>query len=81
MKKFLPSLAFLIPLLVFPPSVQAHFGMIIPSLPTVTTTKEADISLTLRFWHPFANQGMNLDKPAVFTVSANGAVTDLLPAL
>jgi cobalt/nickel transport protein len=76
-RAFLPLLL----LLVFPLPADAHFGMVIPSLPTVTTTQDADITLTLKFWHPFTNQGMNLDRPAVFTVTADGATTDLLPSL
>jgi cobalt/nickel transport protein len=67
--------------LIFPLPGQAHFGMIIPSLPTVTATKDAKITLTLKFWHPFANQGMNLDKPAAFAVTADGSSTNLLPSL
>jgi cobalt/nickel transport protein len=72
------SLALLI-LPVFPAG--AHFGMIIPSAPTVMTAADSSLTLDLKFWHPFANQGMNLEKPAAFTVFHDGAASDLLPSL
>jgi cobalt/nickel transport protein len=81
MKKFLLVPVPLLLLLIFPLPGQAHFGMVIPSLPTVTAAKDATITLTLKFWHPFANQGMDLDRPALFTVTADGSTTDLLPSL
>ncbi|MDR1359637.1 MAG: DUF4198 domain-containing protein, partial [Deltaproteobacteria bacterium] len=81
MKKFPLFFASCLLLLAFPLAARAHFGMIIPSLPTVTANKDAAITLTLKFWHPFANQGMNLDKPEAFQVTANGSSTDLLPSL
>ncbi|MDL2207211.1 DUF4198 domain-containing protein [Desulfovibrio sp. OttesenSCG-928-M16] len=60
---------------------QAHFGMVIPSAPTVMEAKDATINLDLKFWHPFENVGMHLEKPAAFQVWYDGAATDLLPAL
>lgn len=60
---------------------QAHFGMVIPSTPTVMEAKDAAVKLALKFWHPFENAGMNLEKPVAFTVYADGKATDLLPAL
>ena len=59
----------------------AHFGMIIPSQSTVSTAKESDILLSLKFWHPFANSGMNMEKPLSFRVVHDGASFDLLPSL
>jgi cobalt/nickel transport protein len=55
--------------------------MVIPSTPTVMTTQDADITLTLKFWHPFENQGMNLNKPVSFKVYHESKSSDLLPAL
>ncbi|MDR1870396.1 MAG: DUF4198 domain-containing protein [Deltaproteobacteria bacterium] len=68
-------------LLLVPALAKAHFGMLIPSTPTVMDTKDANISLDAKFWHPFANSGMNLVKPKTFQVFINGAPTDLLPNL
>ena len=62
-------------------AAQAHFGMVIPSAPTVMEAKEAAISLGLKFWHPFGNVGMDLEKPASFQVYHGGKAVDLLGAL
>jgi cobalt/nickel transport protein len=62
-------------------AAQAHFGMVIPSASTVMEAKQAAITLSLKFWHPFENEGMNLEKPLSFRVFTNGAATDLLPSL
>lgn len=59
----------------------AHFGMVIPSQPTVMKSKESALSLSLKFWHPFENKGMNLEKPASFQVFNNGKTEDLLAGL
>lgn len=60
---------------------KAHFGMVIPSESTVMEADKAALQLGLKFWHPFENIGMHLDKPAAFTVYHDGKATDLLPAL
>ena len=65
----------------FAGAAQAHFGMIIPSKSTVMTAKDADLQLSLKFWHPFENVGMNLEKPASFQVFHDGKAEDLLPSL
>jgi len=59
----------------------AHFGMVIPSSSNVMSNDEAEVGLTLKFWHPFENQGMNLVKPKVFNVYFDGEAQDLLPVL
>ena len=56
----------------------AHFGMVIPSETTVMDNERANISLDLKFWHPFENRGMNLVKPAAFDAYFNGDRQDLL---
>jgi cobalt/nickel transport protein len=71
----------LLPLFVFAGMAQAHFGMIIPSKSRVTSAKDAEIQLSLKFWHPFENVGMNLDKPMSFQVFHDGKREDLLPSL
>lgn len=58
----------------------AHFGMVIPDSPVITQdTRSAE--LTLSFSHPFELVGMDLEKPAKFSVTAGDATTDLLPTL
>jgi cobalt/nickel transport protein len=59
----------------------AHFGMIIPSEPTVMETADSDITLEVKFWHPFENQGLNLVTPKSFKVAFEGKDTDLLSSL
>lgn len=66
----------------FAPAIaQAHFGMVIPSRPTVMEAGDAAISLRLQFWHPFENVGMHLEKPVSFSVYQGGKATDLLGSL
>lgn len=64
-----------------PLTAKAHFGMVIPSSPTVMEAGDAVLSLNLKFWHPFENVGMNLEKPASFTLYQGGTATDLLDSL
>ncbi|MDL2316201.1 DUF4198 domain-containing protein [Desulfovibrio sp. OttesenSCG-928-A18] len=59
----------------------AHFGMVIPSAPTVMEARGANISVALKFWHPFENVGMNLETPRAFQVFHGGKAQDLLGAL
>lgn len=59
----------------------AHFGLLIPSAPTVMETKDATITLDAKFWHPFEGQGMNLEKPKSLSVYVDGKPSDLLPTL
>jgi cobalt/nickel transport protein len=59
----------------------AHFGMVIPSAPTVMESSASDISLEIKFWHPFENKGMDLAKPKALTVFFGGASQDALPSL
>jgi cobalt/nickel transport protein len=59
----------------------AHFGMVIPSAPTVMTTADADITVEVKFWHPFENQGMNLAVPKSFQIFSGGQAQDVLAQL
>ena len=59
----------------------AHFGMLIPSRSMISTDAEKEISLDLRFWHPFEGQGMHLAKPHSFFLVSDGAKRDLLASL
>jgi cobalt/nickel transport protein len=62
-------------------TAMAHFGMVIPSAPTVMEMADSDINLEIKFWHPFENQGMSLAKPKAFTVFSGGQAQDALGAL
>jgi cobalt/nickel transport protein len=72
----LAAAAILVPIKAF-----AHFGMIIPSSPTVAETANSKIDLEIKFWHPFENSGLNLAKPKSFQVIAEGKATDALAQL
>ena len=62
-------------------SVGAHFGMVIPSDNMVMQKDSRRVELTLSFSHPMEMVGMELVKPKVFSVRANGIMQDLLPHL
>lgn len=59
----------------------AHYGMIIPSDSMVMQSDSRTINLKLSFSHPFERIGMELAKPKVFGVVANGYKQDLLEKL
>ena len=59
----------------------AHFGMLIPSDNMVMQDDNKNIDLNLSFSHPFAMQGMTLEKPKQFLVVKNNKKTDLTNAL
>lgn len=58
----------------------AHFGMVIPDSPVITQNKRSG-ELFLSFSHPFELIGMELERPAKFSVTAGKKTTDLLPTL
>jgi len=60
---------------------QAHFGMVIPSVSTVMEAKDQKVRLSLKFWHPFENSGMDLEKPVSFEVFHNGKAEEILDVL
>ena len=59
----------------------AHFGMIIPSDSMIMQGDNRNINLTISFSHPFEGQGMNMEKPKVMELTANGKKTDLISYL
>ena len=59
----------------------AHFGMIIPSDSMVMQGESRNVKVTLSFSHPFEEVGMELIKPKVFGIMANGKKQDLLSKL
>ena len=62
-------------------SAVAHYGMLIPSDSMVMQNDNRTINLKLSFSHPFEGEGMELVKPAVFGVMANGKRVNLLETL
>lgn len=81
MKRFFSLSAMAALTLFFAGPALAHFGMVIPSSPTVMETEKADLKLNLKFWHPFENEGMNLEKPKSFQVFNSGKGASLLADL
>lgn len=62
-------------------SAMAHYGMLIPSDSMVMQNDNRTVNLTLSFSHPFEGEGMELIKPAVCGVMANGKKVNLLKKL
>jgi cobalt/nickel transport protein len=79
MKKITASLFTLVLLSAVP--ALAHYGMVIPSDSMVMQNDERTIRITASFSHPFEMIGMELEKPKVFSVLANGKTEDLLGSL
>ena len=59
-------------------TAMAHFGMLIPSDSMIMQGDSRIVSVLLSFSHPFEGVGMELVKPEVFGVMANGKKEDLL---
>jgi len=59
----------------------SHFGMLIPSDSMVMQDDNRNLTLTLSFSHPFEMVGMDMVKPKVFNVAANGKQQDLRDSL
>ncbi|MGF1446010.1 MAG: DUF4198 domain-containing protein [Pikeienuella sp.] len=59
----------------------AHYGMIIPSDQMVMQGEATDLEIGLFFGHPFDPAGMELARPAAFTVTHGSETTDLLDTL
>jgi cobalt/nickel transport protein len=59
----------------------AHFGMVIPSDNMVMQADARTVDITLSFSHPMEMVGMDLVKPKVFSVRANGEMQNLLGQL
>ena len=62
-------------------SALGHFGMVIPSDNMVMQNDNRSVSLQLSFSHPMEMIGMELVKPKVFSVWANGKKLDLLDSI
>ncbi|MEM1100047.1 MAG: DUF4198 domain-containing protein [Pseudomonadota bacterium] len=59
----------------------AHYGMIIPDDPMISQEDGRSVALTMSFSHPFEMDGMTLERPVSFSVTHEGATTDLLGSL
>lgn len=59
----------------------AHFGMVSPSDSMVMQGESKIVNIKLSFSHPFEGHGMELVKPKVFSVNANGKKKNLLGSL
>jgi cobalt/nickel transport protein len=59
----------------------AHFGMVIPSDSMVMQDDNRTVALTASFSHPFEGVGMELIKPGILSVLANGQKQNLLSNL
>ena len=59
----------------------AHYGMIIPNDPMISQEDGRSVALTMSFSHPFELDGVMLDRPVSFSVTHEGATTDLLGEL
>jgi cobalt/nickel transport protein len=58
-------------------TAMAHFGMLVPSDTMVMQTDNRIVKVTLSFSHPMEMVGMDMEKPKVFAVVANGRNQDL----
>jgi nickel transport protein len=73
---FMIAVIFVASLVICVPS-RAHFGMVIPSDSMVMQEDDRTLSVNLSFSHPMEMIGMELAKPKLFTVWANGKNQDL----
>lgn len=80
MRKGVLALAAVLVLLFTAQQALAHFGMAIPSSPAATADQRS-VDVAFSFSHPFAGEGMILEKPAACGVLYEGKTTDLLGQL
>jgi cobalt/nickel transport protein len=59
----------------------AHFGVIIPSDDIISKEDKKDITLQIKFIHPFEGHYMNMEMPKAFGVMVDGNKQDLLQTL
>jgi len=68
-------------LLLFPVSGYSHFGMMIPSDTMIMQEDNRTVTVQVSFSHPFEGIGMDMAKPRMCTVMANGKTIDLTNVL
>ena len=61
-------------------AAQAHFGMVVPSTDTVLEAKDASLTVTYAFAHPFEAGGMDLEVERA-QVIRDGEAVDITPSL
>jgi len=81
MQKGIFTVCFLATLALTATPAFAHFGMVIPSDSMVMQSESKTVELALSFSHPFEGVGMELVRPKIFAVEANGKPFDLLDTL
>jgi len=81
MKKSLLSAVLVSALFIMASPSWAHFGMVIPSDSMVMQDDNRKINVTLSFSHPFEGNGMELVRPKICNVWANGKTSSLLDTL
>lgn len=81
MKKSLLSAVLVATLFIMASPSWAHFGMVIPSDSMVMQDDNRKINVTLSFSHPFEGNGMELVRPKICNVWANGKTSSLLDTL
>ncbi len=64
-------------LLSFPVSAYSHFAMMIPSDTMIMQEDNRTVTVQVSFSHPFEGVGMDMTKPRMCTVMANGKTIDL----
>lgn len=62
-------------------TLNAHFGVLLPSTNTVEEKKDAAIKLTYSFMHPFEQTYMTMVKPNIAGVFVNGKTIDITEKL
>jgi cobalt/nickel transport protein len=75
------GLMVIVGLVLFGATAWAHFGMVIPADNMVMQGDDRAVGIQLSFSHPFEMVGMDLAKPKVYAVMANGQKEDLLSSL
>jgi nickel transport protein len=78
MKKRSIIIAIIIMSIIMAEQAFAHFGMVIPSDSMVMQKDNRTVTLVISFSHPFEGIGMELVKPKIFSVMANGQKQNLL---
>jgi cobalt/nickel transport protein len=82
MKKItMTSLLSIMIILLFSAFSWAHFGMVIPSDDIVSKEDKKEVTLSIKFTHPFEGHYMNMEMPKAFGVMHDGQKHDLLQSL